>query len=124
MAILLRELTAEKQRHQEYEAVSERKLQQRQVHQEEERAEEERLRERHASEQYRRASETFSADIDDARQATSHARDRAVAEQQQAREALEKSQHNALVVNGDRVYFTRDGSRLYGEDNRQITDRG
>ena len=30
---------------------------------------------------------------------------------------------SAIVLNGDRVYFTRDGSRLYGENDREITDR-
>jgi hypothetical protein len=82
-----------------------------------------RLHEWLASEQYRRAFQQLCDDIADARQATQWAYERARKEEEKARKGLEEAQRNALVVSGNRVYFTRDGSRLYGEGGAQITDR-
>jgi hypothetical protein len=82
-----------------------------------------RLHEWLASEQYRRAFQQLCDEIADARQATHWAYERARKEEEKARKALEEAQRNALIVSGNRVYFTRDGSRLYGEDGAEITDR-
>jgi len=82
-----------------------------------------RLHEWLASEQCRRAFQQLCDEIADARQATQWAYERARKEEEKARQALEEARRNALVVSGNRVYFTRDGSRLYGEDGREITDR-
>ncbi len=47
------------------------------------------------------------------------------AEKEAAALALEKIRANALVLGDDRrVYFTRDGSKLYDEEGQQITDDG
>jgi hypothetical protein len=126
LAILIREHKADKQKRQEADIVSERRVEQRQAFQEKEQDDEDRRqREWLSSEQYRHAMQILADNIDDARKATTWAREQAAAEQQQAREALARAQRNALVVeDGRRVYFTRDGSRLYGEDDREITNEG
>jgi hypothetical protein len=121
-AILIRERKAEKQRQQDSQAVFQLRQEQRQTFEQEQDEDERRLREWRASVEYRHAVEQMAADLDDARRATVWARDRAAAEQQHAREALEAVRRNALVVVGDRVYFTRDGQHLYGEDDREITN--
>ncbi len=74
------------------------------------------------SEEIRRACEELQRDIEDAIRATRIAYDRAVREQEAAREALESAQRNALVLSdGRRAYFAVDGN-LYGEDRNEITD--
>jgi hypothetical protein len=125
VAILLREHKTEKQKREEQEIVVEQHLQQRQATEQQLQDDEDRhLREWFASPEYRRALNQLSTDMDDARTATARAQERAALEQQRTREALDKAQRAALVVDGGRVYFTRDGRRLYGEDDRQITDQG
>jgi hypothetical protein len=125
VAIMLREHKAEKQKREEHEIVTDRQLQQLHASEQEKQDDEERLRDWQASTEYRRAIETLSSDVDDARKATAWARERAELQQRQAHEALEKAQREALTIDdGRRVYFTRDGSRLYGEDDRQITNTG
>jgi hypothetical protein len=76
-----------------------------------------------ASDEYRRSFEQLSNDIADARLATMHAYDRAVMEQQRAEDDLQDARDRAIVLpDGRRAYFTRDGRRLYGENDQQITD--
>lgn len=76
-----------------------------------------------ASDEYRRTVDTLLQDIADARRATLLAYERAVREEQEAREALDRARHNAIILaDGRRVYFTQDGRALYGEDDNQITD--
>lgn len=76
-----------------------------------------------ASDEYRRTVDTLLQDIADARRATLLAYERAVREEQEAREALDRARHNAIVLaDGRRVYFTQDGRALYGEDDKQITE--
>ena len=77
------------------------------------------------SEELRQALEEFSRDLHDAITATRQAYELAAAEELKARRALDAVQADALIlVDGRRVYFTRDGARIYGEDRRQITDAG
>jgi hypothetical protein len=75
------------------------------------------------SERYREEMKVLAADVQDAREATQWAYGRAVGEEQKTRASLESARDNALHLPGDkRVYLTRDGQHLYGEDDREITD--
>ncbi len=77
-----------------------------------------------ASAEYRRALASLASDIDAAVQATRIAHDQATAEAEVAHESLEEIRRNALVIgDGRRVYFTRDGHRLYTEGSGEITDQ-
>lgn len=123
-AIIRREHKAEKEHRLEHEAITDQRQEQRRVAEESEQdAEERRMRDWLNSEPYRRAMQDLTDNMADARQAATRARDRAIEDQQRRAATLEKARQNALVVNGGRVYFTRDGSRLYDEDDQQITDR-
>jgi hypothetical protein len=72
---------------------------------------------------FRLTLEQLSRDIGDATRAVRTAYEKALLEQQQAREALDEARENALQLSdGRRVYFTRDGTRLFDEESRVITD--
>ncbi len=75
------------------------------------------------TEEQRQALTRLTADLSDARIAVAHAHDRAQAEEESARKALESARGRAVVPpDGRRVYFAADGSALYTEDGDGITD--
>jgi hypothetical protein len=119
----LRERKKERQRENEAKLEFERRESAAEKKDHEKEEKERRMHEWLASERYRRAFAQLCDDIADARRATQLACDRAREDEIRARQALEEARRNALTVSGNRVYFTRDGSRLYGEDGTEITDR-
>lgn len=72
---------------------------------------------------HHRAMAQIAADLADLRQALIGAHADAVLLEAAAREALEEARRHAVVLaDGRRVYFTADGSALYGEDGKRIID--
>ena len=75
------------------------------------------------SEDLRRFIEELSRDLADARRAVLMAHERSLAAVKQAAAALARIQSQALMLfDGRRVYFSADGSVLYTEDRRRVTD--
>ena len=71
----------------------------------------------------RQAIEELSQEIEDAMQAVRLAYERAQAAQDAADEALDAARENAVTLqDGRRVYFSADGTGLYGEDLELIAD--
>lgn len=76
-----------------------------------------------AAEDQRRIMAQITVDVADARLAIGRVHDAAVLRETSAREALEAARGRAVLLpDGRLVFFTADGSALYGEDDRQITD--
>ena len=76
-----------------------------------------------ASEECRRAWLEFSRTMDDLQGSVQRAYALALEREQAAAAELGIARQRALVLaDGRRVYFTRDGRLLYGEDRREITD--
>lgn len=75
------------------------------------------------SEECRRAHRELMDSLQDAMMAVKLAHKDAQEREQLAQAALLELQGKAIVLpDGRRVYFTRDGTRLYGEDGQEITD--
>lgn len=75
------------------------------------------------SEECRRAHAELVAHLQDVMMAVRLAHKDARAREQLAQAALLELQSKAIVLpDGRRAYFTRDGTRLYGEDGQEITD--
>jgi hypothetical protein len=71
----------------------------------------------------RRAHQELMANLQDAMIAVRLSHKEALAREQLAQAALLELQGKAIVLpDGRRVYFTRDGTRLYGEDGHEIMD--
>lgn len=76
-----------------------------------------------ASEELQQALKRLLEDIGDIRAAVRLAYERAAAEETASREELERTQAQAIVLpDGRRVYFTREGRALFGEDLQEITN--
>lgn len=76
------------------------------------------------SESYRRSYERLFHTIQDAQRAYLLSLEEIQRQKEEAALALEKIRDNALVLeDGQRVYFTVDGSQLYDDDGQEITDQ-
>lgn len=124
LAILRRARKLDKQQSRQ-EALESQQSQQRQAELTSQQEDEDRhQREWLASLKYQQAMAQLTADAEDTRRAAIWAMQRAERAQQKAGEELQAARRKALVLEPDRrVYFTRDGTRLYGETDQEITDR-